>query len=150
MTAAVELPWVVANKDEGTLPKAVATRLLELAKAAGFETQVALANAMKVAPKTVERAASGQGSQKFGKQLREFLVKKGVTAASTVLLDPMAPAPSEDSEEVPYSEEEWARMGALINEHAPNIMAKIWPEIREYGRACEIIEQQLTKMGRVK
>lgn len=150
MTAAVELPWVVAEK-EPSLPKELGKRMLELAKNAHLGTQAEIAKELKVSTKTVERLSSGESSLKFGRQFRALLVRKGVKEAAQLSLDPDAPSIVETTpNDAPFSEDEWARLGYLINRHAPNILASLLPEIREYGRACEIIEQQMTKMGRAK
>ncbi len=149
MTATQELPWVVPDK-EPSLPKEVGKRMLDLAKAAKLGTQSEIAKDLEVSVKTVERLSSGDSSLKFGRQFRAMLVRRGVKEAAQLSLDPDALTPDPSTDDASYSDAEWARVGALISKHAPNIMAAVWPEIREYGRACEIIEQQLTKMGRVK
>lgn len=146
MTARVELPLVVAEK-EPSLPKEIGKRLLDLAKSAQLGTQAEIAKELGVSTKTVERLSSGESSIKFGRQFRSMLVRKGVKEAAQLSLDPDAPG-GEPPSDAPFSEEEWARLGYVISKHAPNIMATVLSEIREYGRACEIIEQQLTKTGR--
>ncbi len=149
MTATVELPWVVAEKDP-SLPKELGQRLLELARTANLGSQAEIAKELEVSLKTVERLSSGKSSLKFGREFRAMLIRKGVKEAKQISLDPDATTEPGVDLDAPFSVDEWTRLGALISEHTPNIMTRLLPEIREYARACEIIEQQLAKIGRVK
>lgn len=147
MTAASELPWVVTDK-QSSLPKEVGQRLLDLAKSARLGTQAEIASELGVHVKTVERLSSGESSAKFGRRFRAYLMKKGVKEAALLSLDPDAPSVPETGD-VPYSEEEWLRIGRVLHEHAkPEWFTAEYTKLRKLADAYEIQVRDMREMGK--